>query len=124
MRPLVAIDTLATRTFPLWFAVSLILQVIMRLGELDGLGNPIWTPFIPHTLTYLQVALPKTILPRYQHTATAFGSGPDCRQLVLWGGKTEWKLVMCEALGMEVWGGEPIGETTLLNFGEDELLLG
>ena len=68
-----------------------------------------WTPFIPHTLymtSHIQVALPDAILPRWHHTATVFGSGPDCRQLLLWGGEKKF---------FE----NPIGETTLLNFGED-----
>ena len=44
--------------------------------------------------------------PRLYHTATVFGSGPDCRQLVLWG-------------GMEKWLSDNVRETILLNFGED-----
>ena len=58
--------------------------------------------------SHIQVALPEAvaILPRHGHSATGFGAGPHCRQLVLWGGqKILW--------------GHPIGETTLLNFGED-----
>ena len=65
-----------------------------------------------HTLymtSHIQVALPEAILPRWRHSVSVFGVGPDCRQLVLWGGEKE---VVGDFNG-------PIGETTLLNFGED-----
>ena len=84
------------------------LRVIIKASGVRPLEQ--WTPFIPHTLymtSHIQVALPEAMLPRYEHTATVFGSGPDCRQLVLWGGRKEFL-------------GDSIGQTTLLNFGEDE----
>ena len=57
--------------------------------------------------SHIQVALPEDILPRCLHSATVFGAGPDCLQLVLWGGEKEVDF------------NGPIGQTTLLNFGED-----
>ena len=78
------------------------------MWDLLNNGHPSY--HIHYMTSHNQVALPKAILPRFDHTATVFGSGPDCRQLVLWGGKEE-------SFGGLI--GGPIGETTLLNFGED-----
>ena len=52
----------------------------------------------------MQIDIPEAILPRFGHTAV-FGDNPDCRQLMLWGGR-------------KIWGGSPIGETTLLTLCE------
>ena len=66
--------------------------------------------------SHIQVALPEAMLPRYEHTATVFGSGPDCRQLVLWGGESS---LFGGLIWMKVLHRGGTGETTLLNFGED-----
>ena len=44
--------------------------------------------------------------PQLQHTATVFGSGPNFRMVVMFGGMREFL------------GGNPIAETTLLHLGE------
>ena len=54
----------------------------------------------------VQVILPQEMGPRYGHTATVFGSGPNFRMVVMFGGKRS------------IWGGDPIAETTLLHLGE------
>ena len=53
----------------------------------------------------VQVTLPQEVGPRYEHTATVFGSGSNFRMVVMFGGKREW-------------GGNRIAETTLLHLGE------
>ena len=53
----------------------------------------------------VQVTLPQEIGPRYEHTATVFGSGHNFRMVVMFGGK---RMVL----------GDPIAETTLLHLGE------
>ena len=53
----------------------------------------------------VQVTVPQEMGPRYDHTATVFGSGPNFRIVVMFGGQR--KLV-----------GDPIAETTLLHLGE------
>ena len=53
----------------------------------------------------VQVTLPQEVGPRCQHTATVFGSGPNFRMVVMFGGRREfWK--------------DSIAETTLLHLGE------
>ena len=52
----------------------------------------------------VQVTLPQEMGPRYYHSATMFGSGPNFRMVVMFGGR---KL-----------GGDLIAETTLLHLGE------
>ena len=53
----------------------------------------------------VQVTLPQGMVPRYEHTATVFGSGHNFRMVVMFGGK---RMVL----------GDPIAETTLLHLGE------
>ena len=53
----------------------------------------------------VQVTLPQEMGPRRYHTATVFGSGPNFRMVVMFGGKRE------------LWG-DPIADTTLLHVGE------
>ena len=53
----------------------------------------------------VQVTLPQEMGQRYDHTATVFGSGPNFRMVVMFGGKRD---IM----------GDPIAETTLLHLGE------
>ena len=53
----------------------------------------------------VQVTLPQEMGPRYGHTATVFGSGPNFRMVVMFGGKRELM-------------GVPIAEITLLYLGE------
>ena len=53
----------------------------------------------------VQVTLPQEMRRRYDHTATVFGSGPNFRMVVMFGGKRKL-------------GGGPIAETTLLHLGE------
>ena len=53
----------------------------------------------------VQVNLPPKVEPRQEHTATVFGSGPNFRMVVMFGGKRKL-------------GGGPIAETTLLHLGE------
>ena len=53
----------------------------------------------------VQVTLPQEMGPRYGHTATVFGSGPNFRMVVMFGGKRELM-------------GVPIAETALLHLGE------
>ena len=53
----------------------------------------------------VQVTLPQEMGPRYGHTATVFGSGPNFRMVVMFGGKRELM-------------GVPIAEITLLHLGE------
>ena len=53
----------------------------------------------------VQVTVPQEKGPRYEHTATVLGSGPNFRMVVMFGG--ERKL-----------GGDPIAETTLFHLGE------
>ena len=53
----------------------------------------------------VQVTLPREMGPRYDHTATVFGSGPNFRMVVMFGGRRELL-------------GGPITETTLLHLGE------
>ena len=57
----------------------------------------------------VQVTLPQEMGPRYGHTATVFGSGPNFRMVVMFGGMRR--------LGREIQG-DPIAETTLLHLGE------
>jgi len=52
----------------------------------------------------VQVTLPQEMGARYDHTATVFGSGPNFRMVVMFGGKRG--LVS-----------EPIAETNLLHLG-------
>ena len=52
-----------------------------------------------------QVTLPQEMGPRYDHTATVFGSAPNFRMVAMFGGKR--KLL-----------GDPITETTLLHLGQ------
>ena len=54
----------------------------------------------------VQVTLPQEMGPQLQHTATVFGSGPNFRMVVMFGGMREFL------------GGNPIAETTLLHPGE------
>ena len=58
----------------------------------------------------VQVTLPQEMGPRYDHTTTAFGSGPNFRMVVMFGG-------MREFLGV------PTADTTLLHLGECALQL-
>ena len=53
----------------------------------------------------VQVNLPQTVEPRQEHTATVFGSGPNFRMVVMFGGR---------------WGPEDktLAETTLFHLGE------
>ena len=51
----------------------------------------------------VQVTLPKEMEPRYQLTATVFGSGQNFRMVVMFGGKRKR---------------EPMAETALLHLGE------
>ena len=53
----------------------------------------------------VQVTLPQEMGPRLWHTATVFGSGPNFRMVVMFGGK---RGVL----------GEPIADTILLHLGE------
>ena len=53
----------------------------------------------------VQVTLPQEMGPRYDHTATVFGSGPNFRMVIMFGGRREFP-------------GDPIAETTLLHLGE------
>ena len=53
----------------------------------------------------VQVTLPQEMGPRYGHTATVFGSGPNFRMVVMFGGK---RSVV----------GDLIAETILLHLGE------
>ena len=53
----------------------------------------------------VQVTLTQDMGPRYGHTATVFGSGPNFRMVVMFGGKR--RLV-----------GALIAETTILHLGE------
>ena len=53
----------------------------------------------------VQVTLPQEMGPRYGHTATVFGSGPNFRMVVMFGGQREF-------------GEDAIAETTLLHLGE------
>ena len=53
----------------------------------------------------VQVTLPQEMGPRYNHTATVFGSGPNFRMVVMFGGWMNFS-------------GEPIAVTTLLHLGE------
>ena len=55
----------------------------------------------------VQVTLPQEMGPRYEHTATVFGSGPNFRMVVMFGGQRR-----------EMWEEDPIAETTLLHLGE------
>ena len=61
-----------------------------------------------HTCSHeliMQVALPTTISPRIRHTSVVFGTGPDFKIIVLFGGKHVKKLTY-------------LAETTLLLFSE------
>ena len=51
---------------------------------------------------FLQVSLPTNITGRYGHSAVVFGTGPDFRVVVLFGGKNETSMY------------DEISETTLL----------
>ena len=53
----------------------------------------------------VQVTLPQGMGPRCYHTATVFGSGPNFRIVIMFGGKRE---VL----------GDQIADTTLLHLGE------
>ena len=53
----------------------------------------------------VQVTLPQEMGPRHEHIATVFGSGPNFRMVVIFGGMREFA-------------GDPIAETTLLHLGE------
>ena len=53
----------------------------------------------------VQVTLPQEMGPQCGHTATVFGSGPNFRMVVMFGGKRD---IM----------GDSIAETTLLHLGE------
>ena len=53
----------------------------------------------------VQVTVPQEMGPRYQHTATVFGSGPNFRMVVMFGGKRNPFTDL-------------IAETTLLHLGE------
>ena len=53
----------------------------------------------------VQVTLPNEVGPRRDHTATVFGSGPNFRMVVIFGGM--WRLA-----------GDLTAGTTLLHFGE------
>ena len=53
----------------------------------------------------VQVTLPKEMGPRFDHTATVFGSGPNFRMVVMFGGQRRFEE-------------GPIAETTLLHLGE------
>ena len=53
----------------------------------------------------VQVTLPQEMGPQDSHTATVFGSGPNFRMVVMFGGRREL-------------GKDPIAETTLLHLGE------
>ena len=53
----------------------------------------------------VQVTLPQEMGPRYGHTATVFGSGPNFRMVVMFGGRRK---------GFR----DPIADTTLLHLGE------
>ena len=53
----------------------------------------------------VQVTLPQEMGPRFEHTATVFGSGPNFRMVVMFGGQRKFA-------------GDPIAETTLLHLGE------
>ena len=53
----------------------------------------------------VQVTVPHEMGPRWGHTATVFGSGPNFRMVVMFGGKRKL-------------GGDLIAETTLLHLGE------
>ena len=53
----------------------------------------------------VQVTVPQEMGPRLYHTTTVFGSGPNFRMVVMFGGKREFV-------------GASIAETTLLHLGE------
>ena len=53
----------------------------------------------------VQVTLPQEMGPRLYHTATVFGSGPNFRMVVMFGGRREHF-------------GDTLAETTLLHLGE------
>ena len=53
----------------------------------------------------VQVTLPQEMGPQLWHTATVFGSGPNFRMVVMFGGKRWFE-------------GDTIAETTLLHLGE------
>ena len=53
----------------------------------------------------VQVTLPQEMGPRLGHTATMFGSGPNLRMVVMFGGMREFI-------------GGPIAEKTILRLGE------
>ena len=53
----------------------------------------------------VQVTLPQEMGPQWNHTATVFGSGPNSRMVVMFG-------------GMRKFVGDLIAETTLLHLGE------
>ena len=53
----------------------------------------------------VQVTVPQEMGLRCEHTATVFGSGPNFRMVVMFGGRREL-------------GGDPIAETTLFYLGE------
>ena len=53
----------------------------------------------------VQVTLPQEMEPRYEHTANVFGSGPNFRMAVMFGGRRKF-------------GGDLLAETTLLHLGE------
>ena len=53
----------------------------------------------------VQVSHPKNMEPRYSHTAAIFGSGHNCRMVVMYGGRRKV-------------GGPTIAETTLFHLGE------
>ena len=53
----------------------------------------------------VQVTLPQGMVPWYEHIATVFGSGPNFRMVVMFGGRREF---------LE----DPIAETTLVHLGE------
>ena len=56
----------------------------------------------------VQVTLPQEMGPRYNHTATVFGSGPNFRMVVMFGGHRRRSVFVVD----------PIAETTLLHLGE------
>ena len=56
----------------------------------------------------VQVTVPQEIGPQQGHTATVFGSGPNFRMVVMFGGRRSFG----------VFSGDPIAEATLLHLGE------
>ena len=58
-----------------------------------------------YCLLLVQVTLPQEMGPRWNHTATVFGSGPNFRMVVMFGGRRTWV-------------GDLIAETILLHLGE------